>query len=218
MQAKEYSLREKKHARTKIAIMNAFVERLRRSRFDDIAIREICRDLEVAEGTFFNYFPEKTDVLGYYLYLTTMKMIWQSRKSTPAGKYLPLIDSVFAQLSDELNNNNVAYRIISVLLVQSERPKRIVVSELEKKLAFPDCPGIEGTPAMILDEWFKECVISAQKKGELPARANVDDVVVSLMTIIAGTLLATRFSDNNSLGYHYMRQLQSFWRGMGVKR
>jgi len=217
MKTKEYSLREKKYAKTKIAIMNTFIEHLEKTRFEDISIREICKSVEVSEGTFFNYFPEKIDVIIYYLYLTTLKMIWKAQKKVPAGAYLPLIDYVFNQLSDELSNNNVIYQILSVLIVQNERPKKISISNLEKSLAFPNCEGIEKIPSVILGEWFRECVISALKNGELPPKTNVDDVVISLMTIISGTLLSIRFRNSNSRGYHYMRQLQALWREFGAK-
>jgi len=217
MKAKEYSLREKKYARTKIAIMNAFMERLKKSRFDDISVKKVCVDAEVAEGTFFNYFPEKIDVIGYYLSLATVKIVWKARRETPAGRYLPLIDMVFSQLSGEVYNNNLMYQIISVLLAQDERPRKITISALEKELAFPDCPGIEETSPVLFEEWFKECIILAQKNGELPAAVNADDLVISLMTIMCGTLLAIRFRDSDSRGGHYKRQLQALWRGVGAK-
>lgn len=217
MKAKEYSLREKKHARTKIAIMDAFMERLKHDSFDDISIREVCKDAEVAEGTFFNYFPAKIDVIGYYLYLTTTRIIWKARKEVPPGKYLPLIDSAFRQLSEELDSNGLVYQIFSVLLTQSKKPKKAAISALEKILIFPDRPGIEETRSIALDEWFKECVILARKNGELPLNMNVDDVVISLITILTGTLLAVRFKDINSRGYHYVRQLKALWLGLGVK-
>ena len=76
MRVKEYSLREKKHARTKIAIMNAFIKRLEKTRFDDISIREICKSVEVSEGTFFNYFSEKIDIINYYSHLLFLKIFW----------------------------------------------------------------------------------------------------------------------------------------------
>jgi hypothetical protein len=217
MKTKEYSLRERKYARTKVGLMNAFVERLKHDRFDGISIKEICKDAEIAEGTFFNYFPEKIDVIGYYLHLITLKMIWKAKKEVPAGKFLPLIDSIFSQLSEEVKNNNMTYQIISVLLVQSQRPKKVAISDLEKRLAFPNCAGIEEAPAMIMDECLKESVVLAMKNGELPSKTNADDVVVSLMAIISGTLLAIRFHNSNDLGYHYMRQLQALWRGFGAR-
>ncbi|MDD5269948.1 MAG: TetR/AcrR family transcriptional regulator [Candidatus Omnitrophica bacterium] len=216
MKIEECSLREKKHAKMKIAIMNAFMGKLAHNRFDDISIRELCRDVEVAEGTFFNYFPEKIDVVRYFINLTSSKMIWKAKREVKDGKYLHLIDAVFCQMSKEWSNSNLAYQIISALLVQVERPKKMAISALERGLAFPDCAGIEETPPVSLGEWFKECVVSAQKNGELPSKTDVDDVIVSLATIMCGTLLVTRFSNSDSLGYHYMRQLKALWRGLGV--
>lgn len=213
----EYSLREKKCARTKIVIMNAFLELLRHNSFDKISIKKISEKAEVAEGTFFNYFPEKIDVIGYYLHLTTSKLVWKTREKVPEGKYLPLIDYVISRMPEELNSNSLIYQIIAIVLVQTKRPKKVVISVLEKAMAFPDYPGIENMPIVSLDEWFRECLIKAQTSGELPVKANINDMVISIMTIISGTLLAVKFNDSNNLSYHYKRQLQALWRDVGVR-
>jgi hypothetical protein len=216
MNMTDYPLRQKKHAQTKIAIMNVFLQRLNNSHYSDISIREVCRSVEIAEGTFFNYFPEKIDVIHYYLHLSTIKMIWRAQQETPQGKYLPIIDAIFTYLTEEFHNNNVMYQIISVLLDQTRLPEKVDITDLEKILAFPDCPGIEKTKTMILDKWLKEYVVKAQKNGELHPQTKVDEVVISLMTIITGTLMATRFHSDNIRGYHYMRQLQDLWKVLGV--
>ncbi|MDD5681390.1 MAG: TetR/AcrR family transcriptional regulator [Candidatus Omnitrophica bacterium] len=217
MVAKAYTLRERKYARTKIAIMNSFIQQLSHSRFDNISIKQICKDVDVAEGTFFNYFPEKIDVISYYLSLTTLKMIYEAKKQVPAGKYLSLIDLVFRRLSEGWNNDNLIYQIISVLLSQGGRSKTLDISGIEKKIAFPDRSDIEKVPSVMLHEWFKECLILAQKNGELPSRVNIDDATISLMTIVFGTMLAIRFSNKNKSTYHYMRQLRILWRDLGAK-
>ncbi len=217
MKTKDYSLREKKHARTKVGLMNAFMDRMKKSRFDDISIKEVCRGAEIAEGTFFNYFPEKIDVIGYYLQLLTLKMVWKAKKEVPVGQYLPLINSIFTQLGEELAHANVIYQILSVLLLQSEKPKRVEISDFEKRLAFPDQDGIEHGVSKMLDSWFKECLEAARKNGELPVKTNIDDVQVALMTILSGTLIAIKFGNVKKLGYHYKCQLQALWDGLGVK-
>ncbi len=68
MDMAEYSLREIKHARTKIALMKAFIEHLRHSSFEDISVKDACKRAEISEGTFFNYFPGKIDYLLYQSY------------------------------------------------------------------------------------------------------------------------------------------------------
>lgn len=218
MKEKEYSLREKKCARTKLGLMNAFLKRLKNTAFDDISIREVCRDAEVAQKTFFNYFPEKLDVIAYYLQLRALRMIFEARQAVPEGKYLARIQYLFSQMGKELSNDNIIYQIISVLLIQGQKPKNIDISEVEKQMVFPECEGIETVPSVRLQDWILECVKAARKQGELPAKTNIEDVVISLMTILCGTLLATRVENIKDRDYHYMRQLQILWQGLGAKQ
>lgn len=214
---KEYSLRERKHAKTKIAIMEAFIKRLEKTRFDDISIREICKSVEVSEGTFFNYFSEKTDIIDYYSYLLFLKIFWKTQNEVPSGKYLAAIESVFKNVAAELNNINIIYQMISVIIMQRERPKAMVISNSEKHFAFPDYKEIEDIPVVFIDDFLEKCVKEAVKNGELPKKTNVDDVLVSLLTILGGTLLATKFTNIKSQAYHYLRQLDLLWKGLGVK-
>ncbi|MFA5394101.1 MAG: TetR/AcrR family transcriptional regulator [Candidatus Ratteibacteria bacterium] len=218
MEVEKYSLREKKHAKTKIAIMNAFIKRLERTRFGDISIREICKNIEISEGTFFNYFSEKIDIINYYSYLIFLKIFWKTQNEVPQGKYLISIETVFKNAAAELNNINITYQMISIILMQREKPKAVTISNIEKHLIFPDYVGIENTPVIFIDDFFGVCLKAALKNGELPKKTNIDDVLVSLMTILAGTLLATKFKNIKDREYHYMRQLNLLWKGLGIKR
>ena len=47
MDMAEYLLREIKHARTKIALMKAFIEHLRHSSFEDISVKDACKRAEI---------------------------------------------------------------------------------------------------------------------------------------------------------------------------
>jgi AcrR family transcriptional regulator len=198
--------------------MKAFMERLAYDRFEDICVKEVCKAAEVAQGTFFNYFPEKIEVIAYYLRLSTMRMAWKAKKYAQPGKYLVLVDAIFDQIAEEWNTDHIVYQVLSVLARQTDRPKNVSIPEVEKKLAFPQCDGIEDVPSLRLSEWFKEWIYKALDNGELPAGVNADDVVVALMAIIGGTLLATRFGNNvDKRGYYYKHHLKVFWKGLGVR-
>jgi len=97
---KDYSLRQIKHAKTRIAIMDAFIKRLEKTRFDDIAIREICKSVEISEGTFFNYFPQKIDIVNYYVSLMFIEVIWKMRKDAPSNEYINTINTFFAIMAE----------------------------------------------------------------------------------------------------------------------
>jgi len=213
MNVKKYSLRETKHAKTKIAIMNAFIKRLEKTRFDDISIREICKSIEISEGTFFNYFSEKIDIINYYAYLFFLKIFWKTQNEVPPGKCFASIEAVFKNMAAELNNINIMHQIISIVIMQREKPKAITISNIEKHFAFPDYDGIEDIPTIFIDDFFRERLKVALKNGELPKKTNIDDVLVSLMTILGGTLLAAKFTNIKDRAYHYMRQLNVIWGG-----
>ena len=217
MRVNEYPLREKKHARTKIAIMNVFIKRLEKTRFDDISIRQICQSVEISEGTFFNYFPEKIDIINYYSHLLFLKILWKTRKEVPQGKYIALIETVFKNAAAELNNVNIIYQIISIMVMQQERPKEMAISNIEKHFAFPDYDGIEDVPAIFIDRFFEECLKDALKNGKLPKKTKINDVAVSLMTILGGTLMAAKLGSIKDCAYHYTRQLKLLWKGLGIK-
>ena len=224
MTKRDYSLREKKHARTKIALMNAFIERLRNSRFENISIKDVCKSAEISEGTFFNYFPEKIDVITFYVNLMTMKVIWKAQKKAPKGKYIALINAFFEELADEFTKLDITYELISIMVVQHEKPKKTTISDIEKNLVFPDLAGIEDISPLLIDEFFRECMEGALKNGELPGSINIDNALVSLMTIMVGTMIAVKFSDVvkfrdvKNVKHHYLRQLQMLWTGLGVKK
>ena len=219
MRVKEYSLRERKHAKTKIAIMNAFIQRLEKTRFDDISIRQICKSVEVSQGTFFNYFPEKIDIINYYMNLMFLKVVAKARKDVPSGQYIPLINAIFVRMAEEsLNYNNIVYQVISLMIVQREKPKTVPISNLEKQIFFPGFKGIENIQVMLIDDYLKDCLIGAVNSGELPKDIKIDDVQISLVTILGGTLLAAKFSAIKNRSYHYIRQLQFLWSGLGVKQ
>jgi len=218
MRPKEYSLRERKHAKTKIAIMNAFIERLEKTRFDDISIRQICKSVEISEGTFFNYFPEKIDIINYYMNLMFLKVVAKARKDVPQGQYIPLINAIFARMAELLSNNNIVYQMISLMLVQRERPKTVAISNLERQIFFPGSESIENVRVMLIDDFLRECLVGAVNSGELPKDLKINDVQVSLITILGGTLLAAKFAAIKDRSYHYTRQLQFLWNGLGVKK
>ena len=193
------------------------IKRLERTRFEEISIREICKIVEVSEGTFFNYFSAKIDIIHYYSSLVFLKVFWKAQKESPTGKHLAFIEAIFKNVAVEISNGNIIYPMLSIMIMQKEKPKVAVVSDIEKRFLFPDCPGIENVPIKFIDAILADCLNAAYKNGELPRTTKIDDAQISLMTILGGTVLATRFTNTKDQTYHFMRQLRLLWKGMGVK-
>lgn len=217
MELNQYSLRERKHARTKIAVINAFIDALEKSRYEDISIRSICKAVDISEGTFFNYFSEKLDILDYYAQLLFLKINWDARQEANEEDFPYFLDVLFRKLAEEHKNPNIIYKMMSVLLVQQQRPKRVEIPEVELKTFFPDCPGIEDIPQVRPGEFFSECLEKARKNNKIPAGVKLEDLNISLNTILIGTMLALKFGEQSSKGYHYERQLKLLWKALAIK-
>jgi hypothetical protein len=126
---------------------------------------------------------------------------------------IPLINGVFSLIAAEFGNANMLYQIISVFLMHKEMPRKVEISSFEVKLAFPDYVDIDSDEmrSAYIDEFFAKAAACAIKNGELLPKTKVEDVVVTLMTILSGTPIAVKFGDEGSRGYHYKRQLRAFW-------
>lgn len=212
-----FPLRERKQAKTKVALTMAFVERLKSARFDDISIKEVCDSLDVSEGTFYNYFPTKLDLIYYHRQLMLLKIIWETRRKAKKGSPLHHIDVMFEVLVQQIKHPYFVYELISILVGQKVKPKSIHISKAERSYAFPECKGIEDVPVMSLEDFLHENLVEASKQGELPKGVDLNDTMLFLMAIMAGIPLAISYENFNTLGNQYKKRLSFLWKGLGRK-
>jgi AcrR family transcriptional regulator len=217
MEEQYFPLRERKHAKTKVALTMAFVERLKSARLDDISIKEVCDSVEVSEATFFNYFPAKIDLIYYYQQLALLKIIWDTQRRAKKDSPLHRIDVMFDVLVQQIKHPYLLYELISIFVGQKVKPKLIDISLAERLYAFPNCKGIEDIHIMSLEDFLYKNLEEAAKQGELPTGVDLNDVLVMLMMIIVGVPLAISYERFNTLGPYYKKQLSFLWKGLGRK-
>jgi len=215
MEEQHFPLRERKHAKTKVALTMAFVERLKSVRFEDISIKEVCDSVDVSEATFYNYFPAKIDLIYYYQQLLLLNIIWETRRSVKIDSPLRRIDVFFDILTKQVNHPYLFYELVSILVGQKVRPQNVNISLAEKSYAFPTSKGIKDIPAMSLEDFLYSNLKEAVQQGELPRKVNLSDIMIFLLTIIIGVPLAISYDDFNALGSHYKKQLSFLWKGLG---
>ncbi len=215
------SLRAIKQAKLKLAIANAFIAKLKHLSFKEVNIKALCKELEISEGTFFNHFREKIEVVSYYISLTTLKIIYEVSIKSPRSSFVDTINVVFDKLADEISSPNMAnitYELISIIMLQHEKPKKVEISALEKKLAFPDLKGIEKVKAMLLDEFLLEAINNAIRKKEIKKQISAEDLLIALICVMIGTLIAIKFRKNLKLKDYYRRHLNILWNELGIKK
>jgi len=206
------SLREKKFAKTKIAITNELINRLETIHFEDISISDICEAIEMSEGTFYNYFPHKKDVIIYFQVLSLIYLRWYVDRHSTKKDVLSELILFFEGVAKKFKNANFIYEIIAVFWRGNRKDELPIVSALEIKYAFPQCSGIEAIAPQRPEDYFKELVRTAIRNGELSKKTQAHDIVVALLTIFFGTSLALQENEFESLNEQYKKQLVRLWK------
>lgn len=207
MKRKKYSLREKKHAKTKIALANAFIDRLKTTRFCDISIKEVCQDVEVSEGTFFNYFPQKLDVISFYHQLHFLKVEWEISQKENKYEPLKLLECAFDMFAETIKKPYLFYEIVSVFTAEHVKPKEEDLTPAEKFFAYPDCEGIEHTKVESLDKFFLKYVKQAKKRGQIGKNISTTDAVTALKAVLVGVPLAIETEEFDKIPKIFKKQL-----------
>jgi len=215
---KDFTLREKKYAKTKIALANEFMARMKTTRLSEISIKEVCQKVEISEGTFYNYFPHKIDLACYFNKFTLLKLVWEIEKNKELDS-LQKIRYVFDVLADDIPAPFAFYEIISLYTSEQIRPDKTEdLTPAEKVYGLPDCPGVEEINILSLEDFLAQLVSFAQKEKLLSADISVDDIVLSLMSTIIGIPLAIDIKDFKKIKKLYRSQLSLLWKGLGIKR
>jgi AcrR family transcriptional regulator len=217
--SKQFSLRERKFAKTKLALLQAAVARMRDKRLDEIPVKELCDEAEVSEATFFNYFPKKNDLLHYLIRVWTIEVAWQARAAVGECAGLEFIERVFEYTGRKLADHpRLMLEIISHMALDphptactASRPELTLVERLQ---AFPECEGVECMPELTLPDMFRRPLERAVECGELPRTTEIDEALLALLGIFFGLPLLLGNREPARIRPGYQKQLKVLWAGL----
>ncbi|PIE34863.1 hypothetical protein CSA56_06495 [candidate division KSB3 bacterium] len=212
------SLRQRKHAQTKIALAREAMERLRTDRLDDISVKELCETIPISEVTFYNYFPQKTDLLAYIMMLWELEMIWSVQQQEGNKSNLELIGCFFEAAARAFEEYPlVMNEALAFFLQQRGEVCWGEMSVAEKLIAYPDLAGIEHVQLPKNpkeDKMNSQYIEMAIQTGELPDTIDVEEVAGMLDMILVGGLMALRERKSLSIGSMYRKMLKMLWQGL----
>lgn len=211
--------RQKKQAKTKLALLDALVERLSAGeRYDSVRIRDLCAMAKISESSFFNYFPAKEALLVYFVQIWSLEVGWYARELLAKGDPLAAIEELFARTAAMVAIN--PHIMAEIIAFQARGCGTVTpgeVSIVERLLAHPDLPGVEELPARGLDAILPELLAQAKLSGQIPGEVDEQLVYVALLSIFFGTPVVLRGCGPETLGEMWKAQLALIWRSIGRK-
>lgn len=213
---KNIPLRERKAARTKLDLLNAMLEKTKHCKLQDISVKELCYDANVSEGTFFNYFSKKENLLIFFIKLWSLQVSYLSNKEFGQSSGLKKLEYIFRITGEvkTIGHQRIMGEIIAnfALDVFSEQLIADDLTDTEKIMAFPEYPEIETVQYYHLFDIFKNNVELSVKLGELPDYTDVMDAVMSVAIIFYGAPMILGLDRLDSLAEVYLTNLRNLWK------
>ncbi|TCK16958.1 TetR family transcriptional regulator [Thiogranum longum] len=207
-------LRTRKAARTRLSLAHALSAALADQPFGEIRVKAICAEAEVSEATFFNYFGRKQDLMAYLAHLWLLELGWHAQSVGASQRGLVVIEQVFSQVAKTCEHKPGVFRELLVWIARGgSLDPDIVLSPVEKELAFPELEGIAETPVRGIDSWLITHIEAAMKNGELPPNTLLPLTLSALLTMLLGVPMTLLSQDMHRIGSHYRQQLALLWAG-----
>lgn len=209
------SLRERKFARTRLALAEVTTRHLNSAPLDSLSVKSLCERVQISEATFFNYFPRKDDLIAYLDKLWTVELSWYGNQAAAQHQGLAVIEALFRYTAIQVQKKpGLMGEIIAYEARDREHAPRPEITRAERMMAFPDLEGIESLEVDNLESLLITALEQGIKQGELPANTLIPAAMVGLVSIFYGVPLAIQHSNPTSIGPMYRQQLELLWAGL----
>jgi AcrR family transcriptional regulator len=182
--------REKKYAKTKIALLNALLDELDSKELSAIKIKDLAALAEVSEPTFFNYFDSKLHMLVYFIQMWSVEM--NAIALTSAAEhtsYIETIKDIFRQTAKAITKHPQIMLEIIAFHAQGAKPIPHKITSAEKWLFFPDIDEVENIEGMGLESILPPLIKKAKDTQELDTSTNEEQLFLTLSSLFFGTSL-----------------------------
>lgn len=208
-------LRERKIAKTKAMIAECFIGLMTEFGFHGFSVKELCVKADIAEATFYNYFPQKIDVLLFAI--TVRRFDIECRRiafGACAPKGLDAIGLYVTELYAILcENPRLWFEVGSVLYRENVSFPTLTLGD--KLLACGDIPGVVeydfGDDTIY---FFKQHLAQAKTDGVLPKHFDVDEGAAFIDALVFGAPVIFR-ADLKKAEAFLQKQIRRFCRQDG---
>jgi len=157
-------LREIKKARAKIALYEASLDLIGTSSFRAVKLEDICARAEVSKVTFFKFFPQKEDVLVYFMYVWLLERLLEIEERGLRGE--ASIRHVFGSVAEGAKTRpGLMLSLIGFLSETKMHPCMPTLSDAELHLLFPGREERARSMSVNIFALFQQWVEEAKADG-----------------------------------------------------
>jgi AcrR family transcriptional regulator len=208
-------LRARKRARTRIALVEALLDRLVERPLDAIQVAELVEAVDISPATFFNYFPSKPDLLTHYIQLWSLQVGALAR--TVEAEHDSALAAIEALITSTAELSSQGPNVMMEIIVHQARnlpgAKPEPVEPAERMLYLPDVDNVEELSDRGLASIITDLLNKAVARGELPPDTDIGEMALAVGSTFYGVhlIMATRYPE--AVADLQRRQLKLLWAG-----
>mgnify|MGYP001392163027 CR=1 FL=1 len=206
---KKLPLREIKKARSKIALFQAGLDLIGKTSFREVKLEDICEKAEVSKVTFFKFFPQKEDLLIYFMRLWLTERLIDFRLHPKRG--FEAIRHLFQNVAASAKEKpGLMLSLIGYLSEVNMHPDMPTLSEAEIQILYPGKEALVDAEVPNLGSLFYQFIEEAKEDGDIPDRLPTDDLVKAMFTIFYGAYLTAHLYSSDQFMEFYDLHLKLF--------
>jgi AcrR family transcriptional regulator len=207
------SLRKDKAAMLKLAILDNTLRLIGKKSFDDLYVDDICKRVQISKVTLFKYFPQKEDILLYFLRLWCLKRTVELREKPREG--VAGIYYLFDKLGEDFESHpGIILSMVAYLADLKRAPKPFPVKAEEKKLLFQEIKDIQQLEIMSIDQMFERFALEAIFKKEITKTSSTRDLTTIFTAMFYGLILTAHLQQAEQQKFYFKRNVEIVIKGL----
>ncbi|HNP19707.1 MAG TPA: TetR/AcrR family transcriptional regulator [Fulvivirga sp.] len=209
----ETGVRETKSAQIKLDILNATLSLLGKKAFKDLYVDLICEKSNISKVTFFKYFPQKEDILLYYIRIWCFERaveLNQEKKVGMEGIYF-LFDKM--ALAYE-KHPGLILSLISYITSLPRPPSPFPLKSVERELLFPEVLPEMKVEVLSIQQMMENFLLEAVFNKQITIKGDTKDLSLLFMTLIYGSIVTAHMRQITPISGFFKRNINSVLKGL----
>lgn len=213
METLEVGIREKKSARIKLNILHASTQLLGKRSFNDLYVDEICERVRISKVTFFKYFPQKDDILLYYLRVwcldRAVELHHQHKEGIAGIRYL------FDKVADTFERNpGLILNLISYFTSFSRPPSPFPLKLIERKMLYPQEGDMHQIQILSIPQMMEKFLLEAIFKKQITLSSDTRELASVFLTLLYGSVVTAHLEQISPIRGFFRRNIDNMLKGL----
>ncbi|UII30949.1 TetR/AcrR family transcriptional regulator [Fulvivirga ulvae] len=213
METIEVGVRAKKSARIKVEILIASTQLVGKKSFTELYVDDICDRVGISKVTFFKYFPQKDDILLYFLRTWCLDRAVDLYHNPKEG--IEGIHYLFDKVADTFERNpGLMLSLISYFTSLTRPPSPFPLKSVERRILYPNEINLDKIQIMSIPQMMEKFLLEAIFKKQITLSSHTKELANLFITVLYGSIVTAHLEQISSIKVLFRRNIDNLLKGL----